>query len=147
MNNIKQEILTDIKRAVFSIQIATAWFTDEDFISTLIEKKSRTENLLIEIVLSNHKDNKEFNLKSKFSELIKIGAIIKTYGSNDPQLGGFMHAKFYIIDDSLAKSGSFNWSRGASRNIECLDIVDLKSKQQLFRKIYGNGVSYLKINI
>ena len=50
-----------------------------------------------------------------------------------------MHCKFYIIDDEIAKSGSYNWSKAADNNIECLDKVELESKQKLFKRFYAVG--------
>jgi len=143
MNSIKQEILSDIRKARENIKIAVAWLTDIDFLNALNSKLKKKE-FSVEIVLSNHEDNKSEFIASKIIELIEQGAIIKTYGSSNPQYGDFLHCKFYIIDNSFAKSGSYNWSKGAEKNIECLDLVDVKSKQMLFRQVFGNGNLYPK---
>lgn len=146
MNSIKQEIIMDIRQAKRSIKVAVAWLTDIDFINILEQKIAKKQDLIVEIVVSNHKDNKEERLKTKMVSLMEMGAKVKIYGSSNPQEGEFMHCKFYIIDEEFAKSGSYNWSKSAEKNIECLDIVALEPKQKLFRKLIGNGTIYARMN-
>jgi phosphatidylserine/phosphatidylglycerophosphate/cardiolipin synthase-like enzyme len=142
MNSIKQEIIADIRKAKQSVKVAVAWLTDSDFVAALAQKITKKQDFIIEIVVSGHQDNKEIVLKTKMMALMELGAVVKTYGSANPQDGEFMHCKFYIIDDEFAKSGSYNWSKGAEKNVECLDEVALEPKQKLFRKLFGNGRVY-----
>lgn len=142
MNSIKQEIISDIRKAKQSVKVAVAWLTDSDFIGELVKKITKKDDFIIEIVVSGHEDNKETALKAKMVALMELGATVKTYGSANPQDGNFLHCKFYIIDDEFAKSGSYNWSKGAERNEECLDEVALAPKQKQFKKLFGNGRVY-----
>jgi len=142
MNSIKKEILSDIRNARESIKVAIAWLNDLDYIDILQHKVQMNPKVTIEIVLSNHIDNKDENLKKRIIDLMKAGIKIVTFGSESPQLGNFMHCKFYIIDDSFCKSGSFNWTKAAEKNIECLDIVDIQPKLLLFRRLISNGIIY-----
>ena len=142
MDNIKQEILTDIRKAKNSVKIAVAWLTDSDFITVLSQKITKNSTFVVEIVLSNHKDNREEILSQKMGALIELGAKIRVFGSFSPQEGNFMHCKFYIVDDEIAKSGSYNWSKAAVSNIECLDKVELESKQKLFKRLMGSSSIY-----
>lgn len=144
MKSIKSEILSDIKKARYSIKIAVAWLTDIDFIDALSEKIIKDRRMDIRIVVSGHKDNKDFYLKTKLVDLNKMGVKVKTYGSSSPLDGGFMHCKFYIIDEDYSKSGSYNWSKGAEKNIECLDLVDVNDKKKLFLRLFGNGSDYVR---
>lgn len=146
MSSIKQEIIADIRKTKQSVKIAVAWLTDSDFIDELAQKIRKKEGFVVEIVVSGHQDNKETVLKAKIMALMDIGASVKTYGSANPQDGGFMHCKFYIIDDEFAKSGSYNWSKGAEKNVECLDEVALEPKQKLFRKLFGSGMDYVRLS-
>lgn len=145
MNNIKQEIITDINAAEKSIKIAVSWLSDFDLINTLLKSKQANENLKIEIIISDHNDNREQNVKEKLKELLKQGCEIYTWGSKNPQDGNFMHCKFYIIDDKFAKSGSYNWSYNAQRNAECLDEVEVSKKITFFKRLMDKRSTYLII--
>ena len=143
MYNIKQEIIKDIHSASISIKIAVAWFTDESLIAELINVIRKKPNLNIEIILSNHKDN--LKAKSEQIKLAKAGAHFFTWGSSDSVQGQFMHCKFYIIDGTIAKSGSYNWTFSAASNAECLDQVDVEEKIRLFNQLKNSSKMYIII--
>ncbi len=140
---IKAEISHDLLKAKKSIKIAVSWLTDHDLLDILLKTKQNDPSLVVEIVLSAHRDNRKEYVLNKFRELIRQGAKIRTWGSETTEEGNFMHCKFYIIDDEFAKSGSYNWSKNATTNAECLDKVELKPKIQQFSKLINNGATYL----
>ncbi len=145
MLSLQNEVIYDIQKAKQHIQVAVAWLTDITLLDALINKISFRKDMKIEIIISNHSNNQEDYLKPKYLELINLGAKIKIYGSKTPEEGNFLHCKFYIIDDTFAKSGSFNWSKAARENIECLDEVDCNAKIKLFDKLFKRSNDYVRI--
>jgi hypothetical protein len=75
-----------------------------------------------------------------------FGATVNKEGSEDAKLGDFMHYKFYIIDDKLAKSGSYNWSINAGTNRETLDEVSVDKKLSEFNECLKNSVNFFEDN-
>ena len=53
-----------------------------------------------------------------------------------------MHYKFYIIDDKIAKSGSYNWSVNALTNREALDNVSVSKKIIDFNECLKASVNF-----
>src|SRR4051812_42048843 len=109
MNKIQTEIITDLRSAKKSIKVAVSWLTDILLIKELLAARDR--GIDVKIVMSSN----EFNIIrfELFQKLIDKSAIVNKEGSDEPENGNFMHYKFYIIDDSFAKSGSYNWSINA----------------------------------
>jgi len=140
MNNIHLEILNDLKSAKASIKVAVSWLTDSTLINELISAKRR--GIDVKIILSSN----ELNIirYDLFQNLISISAAVNKWGNEDAQDGKFMHYKFYIIDDKLAKSGSYNWSLNAQTNKEALDEVNCQIKLNQFTEIYNESVDFFK---
>lgn len=116
--NIQIQIIKELQLAKSSIKIAVAWFTDIEILKIL--EKKQTENVSIELVISNDEINTGL-YGLNFSNLEKLGG--KVYfvgGSNNETL---MHNKFCIIDKSTIISGSYNWSKKAQRNHENVTII------------------------
>jgi phosphatidylserine/phosphatidylglycerophosphate/cardiolipin synthase-like enzyme len=142
MNNFKEEIILDIISAADSIKVAVSWMTGLDFFGVLKNKKLKDKVEII-IILSDHPENRKYS--DKFIELLEVGIKVFTWGTKDPKLGNFMHCKFYVIDDKFAKSGSYNWSHNASKNAECLDLVEINSKIDQFDKLLRNSIDFALI--
>jgi phosphatidylserine/phosphatidylglycerophosphate/cardiolipin synthase-like enzyme len=140
MNNIQTEILNDLKSAKQSIKVAVSWLTDNLLINELLAARQR--GIDVKIVLSSHELNIiRFEL---FQKLIDQGAIVNKEGSEDTEQGNFMHFKFYIIDDKLAKSGSYNWSLNAMTNREALDEVSVTKKLNEFNYCFDASVNFFQ---
>jgi flagellar biosynthesis GTPase FlhF len=112
--SIQSEILSDFEHAKKSIKIAVSWFTDDVLLDVLIRRaKSKID---IQVILSAD----EWNVieYEKVQEIQKYGGIVHKIGAKDVDSATpdnlFMHAKFYIIDGNLAKSGSYNFSKNAA---------------------------------
>ena len=60
MNNIKQEILTDLSKAKSSIKVAVSWFTDTDLISKILNIKQQNSTIKVTIILSDHHNNRNY---------------------------------------------------------------------------------------
>lgn len=137
-NTIQSEILSDLRQAKKSIQVAVSWLTDPVLINQLIDK--RKQGVDVKILLSANELNIiRFELFKKIQEL---GGSVQKWGSEETVHGGFMHYKFYIIDNYLAKSGSYNWSVNATSNAEALDKVDVSKKIAEFNELYRESVDF-----
>ena len=111
--NIRKQIIEEIRNAKYIIWIAMAWFTDPVLYQELIKKKS--EGLSIEIVLDDNTKNKdaEFDLSKEFSTYwVSIESLYKN----------IMHDKFCIIDLHTVIHGTFNWTKAANYNKETISI-------------------------
>lgn len=138
MNNIQTEISNDLRNAKQSIKVAVSWLTDTFLINELIDAKKRGRDVKV-IVSSNELNIIRFEL---FQKLIDLGATVNKEGSEDAEQGDFMHYKFYIIDDKLAKSGSYNMSMNAASNRETIDEVPVLKKITQFNECLKNSVNF-----
>lgn len=110
------------------VQIAVAWFTNENLFKTLV--KLLRKDISIELILNNdHINNRESGLD--FNEFLDAGG--KFYFSNNSNL---MHHKFLIIDEKIVVSGSYNWTYNAEfRNREnILSSTDSNIIQQFINE-------------
>ena len=137
-NTIQSEILSDLRQAKKSIQVAVSWLTDSVLITELIEKRRQGIDVKI-LVSANELNIIRFELFKKIQEL---GGSVQKWGNEETTHGGFMHYKFYIIDDYLAKSGSYNWSVNATSNAEALDQVAVSKKIAEFNELYEESVDF-----
>jgi phosphatidylserine/phosphatidylglycerophosphate/cardiolipin synthase-like enzyme len=138
MNTIQQEILTDLRSAKRSIKVAVSWLTDTLLINELIFAKKK--GIDVKLILSSNELNIiRFEL---FQQLIDLKADVLKWGNEEPEQGKFMHYKFYIIDDKIAKSGSYNWSINATTNKEALDEVAVNKKLQEFELCFKESVNF-----
>ncbi|MEO8148609.1 MAG: phospholipase D-like domain-containing protein [Bacteroidia bacterium] len=108
--NIKEEILLEIKHAKKHIYIAVAWFTDRDFFNSLSNK-----SVPIEILVTDDAINSEVGILSwKHPSQIKVFTVTER----------LMHHKFCVIDNKTVITGSFNWTKKASiENDENITII------------------------
>ena len=115
--NIKPIILTELELACVSIQLAVAWFTDDDLFGKLLDKCKI--GVKVEIILNDDEINNSSGLD--LLEIIKAGGNISFANSE------LMHHKFCVIDSNVIISGSYNWTRKANSNVE--NITVLRSKE------------------
>jgi len=137
-NTIQSEILSDLRHAKKSIKVAVSWLTDPVLITQLIDK--RKQGIDVKVLLSSNELNIiRFELFKKIQEL---GGTVQKWGNKETEQGGFMHYKFYIIDDNLSKSGSYNWSINAKINAEALDQVAVEKKIFEFNELYSQSIDF-----
>jgi HKD family nuclease len=104
---IFQELKNQIKGAETQIKVASAWFTDPELFSLLIDKQQ--SGVEVKVIISDQKDN----YKLPFGDLVNVGGKvlkIKNVGY------GMMHQKFCIIDNKTLIHGSYNWTVNARKN-------------------------------
>jgi hypothetical protein len=124
-NNIKNEIIVNLKKATREIKVAIAWLTDEDIIRTLTQKAE--SGLNVQIVLSESKEN--FRTTSKFKDFLRFG------GKLHIATPKFLHHKFCIIDGNAIINGSYNWTYYAQSNHENILVITLDSSIQEDNKL------------
>lgn len=101
--NIREEIIENLRLCKNNLKIAVAWFTDKKIISEI-------ENLLnngisVDIIIyDNHVNKKDLFKKMYYS------------GANIFLSKKMMHNKFCVIDNKIVINGSYNWTINASNN-------------------------------
>lgn len=134
LDDIREQILSELNKAKFSIFVASAFFTDYELAEKLADKAE--SGLSVDLIISNSEinDSSEFifkNLRNKGVNVYKTGA-------SDFRQGPVMHNKFCVIDYETVITGSYNWTRQAAINEE--NIVVLKDKKiadQFLSKFYS----------
>jgi hypothetical protein len=123
--NIELEICKEIEACKNKIDIAVAWLTNQGIIN-LLRNKAEHCDLEIRIIINDDKiNNTQIN---QYKALQSAG--VKIYKHSSSQL---MHNKFAILDESKVITGSYNWTRAATNNIENVVITtdkDLAHKYQ-----------------
>jgi hypothetical protein len=113
---IKQRILSEIRNAKLSINVAMAYFTDRDIALAIIEAKSR--NVIVDVILSSNAQNDTVKFMLK-------GANINVHAFETGDARGIMHHKFCLIDNRISINGSYNYSINAStNNVENITVSD-----------------------
>lgn len=128
-NNNREQIISLLEKAENRIQIAVSWLTDEVLINKLVEtaQKKKVELLLSCDALNVWRYSAIRDLQSKGAKVMKTG-------THAPGVKGFMHAKFMIVDGTLAYGGSFNFTDGANYNYENFAKYDAETVQSFLCK-------------
>jgi hypothetical protein len=116
---LKPLVLEQIQTAKSSIQIAVAWFTDQDILNLLIFK--RKTGVRVVLVLSNDSKNFEESYSLDFGGFKHIGGKLIVADK------AFMHHKFCIIDKAILLTGSANYTyNGFHKNSESIMLINNK---------------------
>lgn len=132
---IKQRILSEIKKAQKSVYLAMAFFTDRDIANEIIEAKKR--NITVDIILSSNAQNE--SVKLMFKE-----AYISVHAFNTGDERGMMHHKFCLIDEKISINGSYNYSYNASNNN--VENIHVSYSSDVYRQLFTE-FERLKYNI
>ena len=110
---IEAQVIKEIDKAVVSIWIAMAWFTNERIYAKLKEKQS--EDVDIRMLIYYDAINKKHGVNVKEFNTTFVKKAIR---------GGIMHDKFCIIDSQVVLTGSYNWSDNAEfKNDENITVT------------------------
>jgi hypothetical protein len=116
---LKPLVLEQIQTALSSIQIAVAWFTDQDILNLLIFK--RKAGVRVVLVLSNDSKNFDESYSLDFIGFKQTGGKLIVADK------AFMHHKFCIIDSAILLTGSANYTyNGFHKNSESIMMTDNK---------------------
>ena len=110
----QEAIITEIKKAHKTIDVAMFALTSQEIAHALVEAKGRHVRIRITLNISQIKDP-----YSKCRILVHKGLNVKFHMGP-----GLMHDKFAVIDDHVVLTGSYNWTATAEKkNFENLLII------------------------
>lgn len=125
-SGIRNKIIPCLNNATQKIQVAMAWFTSNELFEALINALNRDVD--VELILLDNAINYMYYAPD-FNEFLNAGGKLRIAGAEV----GFMHHKFCVIDDSVAITGSYNWTYYAeTRNVENIVISDNSDIVMLF---------------
>lgn len=128
-NDIRKNILAEIKKAKIEIKAAIGWFTNYEIFDALCTKVKTGVSVEL-IVLDDYINNREDGLD--FQHFINIGGRFY-FGHNDRP----MHNKCCIIDKTVLINGSYNWTYFAeSKNEE--NIIIHSENEKLIEAFISN---------
>ena len=111
-DNIKKVIIEELNKAINTIYVCVAWFTDNDIRDVLLSKYHAGVDVRVITYLDGV--NKKHGVD--FQDIPHI--------EHRGERGGIMHRKYGIIDNHVTIAGSFNWTDNASeRNDENIEII------------------------
>lgn len=132
-SSIRMVIEKAIMSAKESIDIAVAWFTNEDLFNCLLKRLS--DGIRVRLILINDDINNNGGLD--FQKFINEGGLLY-FGKH----GSFMHNKYCIIDNNIVCTGSYNYTYFAEHsNYE--NIVYIKNDKSVISRFITNYVSIL----
>jgi len=113
---IRQQLLTELKAAKESIIVAMAWFTDKKIFKELVNKAEA--GISVKLLLANDDINRDYG--PDFSVLENAGGEFTwvSMGGSD----NIMHNKFCVIDETTVITGSYNWTNRANSNHENITV-------------------------
>jgi len=120
-DQIQEHILEALDQARFSIKVAMAWITDPVLIGKLAEKAR--SGVSVELIISEKGIQDEIINLPGLIQLESSGGELFSCGATDFRDGGIMHNKFCIIDFQTIITGSYNWTKQASRNDENITVI------------------------
>lgn len=109
---IRKKIIEELEKAINTIYVCVAWFTDEELRDILLSKFQ--DGVDVRVIIYQDGVNKKHGVDFKEITNIKIRG----------ERGGIMHRKYCIIDNHITISGSYNWTDNAcERNDENIEII------------------------
>lgn len=134
LDDIREQILSELNKAKFSIFVASAYFTDYYLANKLADKAER--GLSVDLIISNSDIND--SSEDIFQNLREKGVNVYKTGAADFRQGAVMHNKFCVVDYETVITGSYNWTRQAAINEENIVVFkDKKQADQFLQKFYS----------
>lgn len=117
MTNLKQHLLDQLSKAETSVDIAVAWFTEDDVLDKLTELLGI--GVKVKIFLSNSSTNFQESYSLNFDDFKDKGGQLLVFEEQ------FLHHKFSLIDDRILVSGTVNYTYyGFNKNAESIFIIE-----------------------
>ncbi|MFV0530755.1 MAG: CFI-box-CTERM domain-containing protein [Flavobacteriales bacterium] len=108
--NIRSQIIENLRECESELKIAVAWFTDKRIIKEVNDLINN--DVKVEIIIYDDHVNKKDLFKNLYYSRAKIFLSKK-----------LIHNKFCIIDNRTVINGSYNWTINASTNEENIQIT------------------------
>ncbi len=128
---LRQELMNAKSR----IQVAVAWFTDQELYDILLEKAA--DDISVTVIIRND----SININSygiDWQKLIDANGVL--FLSNH---SSHLHHKFCLIDNNKGISGSYNWTYAAQKNQENVivlcNLTVIKDFQLEFSKLIDSA--------
>jgi len=126
---IKNQIIEELKKAKFLIWVAVAWVTDKELLRILYERKK--EGLNVQIIVIDDEINQKYGIEyEKYFEAYRK--------KPEGKYQNIMHHKFCIIDLKTVIHGSYNWTTKAQYNKETITIDTSKELAEKFATEFIN---------
>ncbi len=134
-SDIGDKILVELSNAKTQVLIAMAWFTNPRLFNGLLECQKR--GVYVKLIILDDAINRNDDFGLDFNSLINSHGELCMYDTSCH----FMHNKYCVIDNAIAITGSYNWTKYAeTRNLENVLITDdpqtIKSYQDGFEKMW-----------
>ena len=111
-DDIKKIIIEELNKAINTIYVCVAWFTDDEIRDVLLAKHQAG----VDVRVITYHDGVNNKHGVDFQDIPHI--------ERRGERGGIMHRKYGIIDNHVTIAGSFNWTDNASeRNDENIEII------------------------
>lgn len=107
-DNIAEHLEEQIDLAENKIVVAVAWFTNKRLFDALCNKAA--DGVKVKLIISDNEINRNSNIDYGDIQIGKSKLFLIDEGK--------MHHKFFIIDDYVVITGSYNWSNRAESNFE-----------------------------
>lgn len=121
-------IRRELREAKRSLDICVFTITDNRISDTIID--AHRSGIAVRIITDN---DKQFDDGSDIARMVR--ADIPTRFDPDTD---HMHHKFAIVDGQRLITGSYNWTRGATRNHENVTVLSEKQLVDTFAKEFNN---------
>lgn len=133
---IKKIIIEELNKAINTIYVCVAWFTDEELRDVLLKKLK--EGVDVRVISYQDGVNKKHGVD--FKEI--------PYHKRRGDRGGIMHRKYCIIDNHITISGSYNWTDNASEhNDENIEIIQDWNNANMCTRQFLNDWNRQRVNI
>lgn len=110
--NIKRIITEELNKAINTIYVCVAWFTDDELRDVLLAKYWSG----VDVRVITYRDGVNNKHGVDFKDIPHI--------ERRADRGGIMHRKYCIIDNHVTIAGSYNWTDNASEhNDENIEII------------------------
>ena len=134
-SDIGDKILVELSNAKTQVLIAMAWFTNPRMFNGLLECQKR--GVYVKLIILDDAINRNDDFGLDFNPLINSHGELCMYDTSCH----FMHNKYCVIDNAIAITGSYNWTKYAeTRNLENVLITDnpqtIRAYQEGFKMMW-----------
>ena len=111
-------IVKEISAATRTITAAVAWLTDPEIVEALLAAARR--RVVVQIaILDDHNNSRGV---ASFERLKALGGRVCWIPASERRSGS-LHHKFCVLDSAVVITGSFNWTKTASKADENIVVV------------------------
>jgi hypothetical protein len=133
--NLKSVLIEELNKAQSSIYVAVAWFTDQDVLNLLTEKRMAGKKVVL--VISNDSKNFEESYSLNFEPFKAAGGKLFVLEK------AFLHHKFSIIDEQTLVNGSANYTySGFHKNKENINVLHDASSASQYLEQFNELTEY-----